>query len=123
MTVREEKNHLNGIIRFITDNRKTREKYKQRLNRTKETVTTVKSNNVLREDKQQGNENGKSYAEAVKYNRINISNDTVNLSEIYNQLLEATSKAWTQTMNLDPKKRGPSKTWTLKNLDSENSEL
>ena len=25
---------------------------------------------------------------AVKYNRINISNDTVNLSEIYNQLLE-----------------------------------
>ena len=24
----------------------------------------------------------------VKYNRINISNDTVNLSEIYNQLLD-----------------------------------
>ena len=88
MTVREEENHLNGINRFITDNRKTREKYKQRLNRTKETVTTVKSNNVLTEDKQQGDENGKSYAEAVKYNRINISNDTVNLSEIYNQLLE-----------------------------------
>ena len=88
MNVREEENHLNGINRFITDNRKTREKYKQRLNRTKETVTTVKSNNVLREDKQQGDENGKSYAEAVKYNRINISNDTVNLSEIYNQLLE-----------------------------------
>ena len=123
MTVREEKNHLNGIIRFITDNRKTREKYKQRLNRTKETVTTVKSNNVLTKDKHLGDENGKSYAEAVKYNRINISNDTVNLSEIYNQLLEATSKAWTQTMNLDPKKPGPSKTWTLKNLDSENSEL
>ena len=88
MNVREEENHLNGINRFITDNRKTREKYKQRLNRTKETVTTVKSNNVLREDKQQGDENGKSYAEAVKYNRINISNDTVNLSEIYNELLE-----------------------------------
>ena len=34
-TVREEENHLNGINRFITDNRKTREKYKQRLNRTK----------------------------------------------------------------------------------------
>ena len=106
MTLREEKNHVNGIIRFITDNWKTREKYKQRLNRTKETVATVKSNSVLTEDKQQGNENGKFYAEAVKYNRINISNDTVNLSEIYNHLLEATSKAWTQTMNLDPKKPG-----------------
>ena len=87
MTVREEENHLNGINRFITDNRKTREKYKQRLNRTKETVTTVKSN-VLTAGKEQGNESGKSYAEAVKYNRINISNDTANLSEIYNQLLE-----------------------------------
>ena len=88
MTVREEENHLNGINRFITDNRKTREKYKQRLNRTKETVTTVKSNNVLTAGNEQGNESGKSYAEAVKYNRINISNDTANLSEIYNQLLE-----------------------------------
>ena len=87
MTVREEENHLNGINRFITDNRKTREKYKQRLNRTKETATTVKSN-VLTEDKQQSNESGKPYAEVVKYNRINICNDTVNLSEIYNQLLE-----------------------------------
>ena len=72
VTVREEENHLNGINRFITDNRKTREKYKI-LNRMKETVTTVKSN-VL--------------TEAVKCNRINISNDAVNLSKIYNQLLE-----------------------------------
>ena len=60
--------------------RKLGKKYKQRLNRTKETVTTVKSNNVLTEDKQQGNENGQSYAEAVMYNRMNISNDAVNLS-------------------------------------------
>ena len=67
--------YLNGNNRFITDNRKTREKYKQGLNRTKETVTTVKSNNILTEDKQQGNENGKSYAEAVKYSRMNISNE------------------------------------------------
>ena len=88
MNVREEENHLNGINRFITDNRKTREKYKQRLNSTKETVTTVKSNNVLMEDKQQGDEHGKSYVEVIKYKRINISNYTVNLSEIYNQLLE-----------------------------------
>ena len=44
MTVRKEENHLNGNNRFITDNRKTREKYKQRLKSTKETVTTVKSN-------------------------------------------------------------------------------
>ena len=88
MTVRKEENHLNGINRFITGNRKTREKYKQTLNITKETVTTVKSNNVLTEDKQQGDKNGKPYAEVVKYNRINISNDTVNLSEIYNQLLD-----------------------------------
>ena len=87
-TGREEENHLNGINRFITDNRKTREKYKQRLYRTKETVTTVKNNNVLTEEKQQGDENRISYAEAVKYNRINNSNDTVNLSEIYNQFLE-----------------------------------
>ena len=91
MTVREEENHLNGINRFITDNRKTREKYKQRLNRSKETVTTVVTtvkSNVLTEDKQQSNESGKPYAEAIKYNRINICNDTVNLSEIYNHLLE-----------------------------------
>ena len=57
VTVREEENHMNGINRFVTDNRKTREKYKQRLNRTKETATTVKSNNVLTEDKHQGDEN------------------------------------------------------------------
>ena len=88
MAVGEEKYHLNGINRFITGNRKTREKFKQRLNPTKEAVTTVKSNNVLTEDKRRGNENGKSYAKAVKYNRINISNDAVNLSKIYNQLLE-----------------------------------
>ena len=80
LTVKEKENYLNGNNRFITDNKKTRKKYKKRLNRTKETVTTVKSNNVLTEDKQQGNENGHSYAEAVMYNRINISNDTVNLS-------------------------------------------
>ena len=86
VTVREDENHLNDINRFITDNRKTREKYKI-LNRMKETVTTVKSN-VLTEGKQQGNENGKSYAEAVKCNRINISNDAVNLSKIHKQLLE-----------------------------------
>ena len=72
---------------FITDNRKTREKYKQRLNLTKETDATVKSNNVLTEDKQQGDENGKSYAETVKYNRINIFNDTVNLSEFITSCL------------------------------------
>ena len=53
LTVREEENHLNNNNRFITDNRKTREKYKQRLNCTKESATTVKSNNVLMEDKQQ----------------------------------------------------------------------
>ena len=104
MTVREEENHLNGINRFITDNRKTREKYKQRLNRTKETVATVKSNNVLTEDKEQGDENGKSYAEAVKYNRINISNDTVNLSEIYNQLLENELKNNTSKVEISPAK-------------------
>ena len=88
MTVREEENHLDGKNRLITDNRKSREKYKQRLNSTKETVTTVKSNNFFNGGKQQGNENQKSYAEAVYYNRINIFNDAVNLSKIYNQLLE-----------------------------------
>ena len=77
---------------YIHNNRKTREKYKQRLDRTKETVTTIKSNNVLTEDKQQVNENGKSDAEAVKYNRMNKSYDTINLSEIYNQLLKDESK-------------------------------
>ena len=81
VTVREEENHLNGIDRFIIDDRKTREKFKQKLNRKEGAVTAVKSNNILEEDKQQGKENGKSYAEEVKYNRINISNDTVHLSE------------------------------------------
>ena len=42
VTVRKEENHLNGNNRFITDNRKVREKYKQKLNHTKQTVTTVK---------------------------------------------------------------------------------
>ena len=88
VTLREEENHLNGINRFVTDNRKTREKYKQILNLTKETVTTVKSNNVLTEDKQQGDHNGKSYAGTVEYNSINISNDTVNLCEISSHLLQ-----------------------------------
>ena len=36
--VREEENHLTGNNRLITDNRKTREKYKQILNRTKQIV-------------------------------------------------------------------------------------
>ena len=31
----------------------------------------------------------------------------------------ATSKAWTQTLDPDPEKPGPWKTWTLKNLDPE----
>ena len=47
VTVKEEENHLNGSNRFIIDNRKAREKYKQRLNRTKETVTTIKSNVLM----------------------------------------------------------------------------
>ena len=52
----------------------------------KKTVTTIKSNNVLTEGKHQGNENAKSYAEAVRFNRMNISNNTINLFEIYNHL-------------------------------------
>ena len=92
VTVREEENHLNGTNRFITNNRKAREKYKQRLNRTKETVTIMKRNNVLPEDKQEGNENVKSYADGVKYNKMNVSNDTINLSAIYNQVLDDESK-------------------------------
>ena len=55
VTVREEENHLNGNSRFITDNRKATKKYKQRLNRTKETSTTVKRNNVLTENKEPSN--------------------------------------------------------------------
>ena len=31
----------------------------------------------------------------------------------------ATSKTWTQTLDPDPEKPGPWKTWTLKNLDYE----
>ena len=34
-------------------------------------------------------------------------------------LLWATSKTWTRTLDPDPEKPGPRKTWTLKNLDSE----
>ena len=32
----------------------------------------------------------------------------------------ATSKTWTRTLDLDPEKPRPRKTWTLKNLDPEN---
>ena len=32
---------------------------------------------------------------------------------------EATSKTWTQTLDPDPEKPGPRKTWTQKNLDPE----
>ena len=59
VTVKEEENHLNDNNRFATGNRKAREKYEQRLNRTKGTVTTIKSNNLLTQDKQQGSENVK----------------------------------------------------------------
>ena len=34
-------------------------------------------------------------------------------------LTAATSKTWTGTLDPDPEKPGPSKTWTLKNLDPE----
>ena len=103
LTVREEENRLNDNTMFITDNKKTREKYKQRPNRTKETVTAVKSNNVLMEGKQQGNESGKSYVEAVKHNKMNISNDTVNFSEIYDQLLEDESNNTSRIEIFPPK--------------------
>ena len=52
VTVREEENYLNDNNRFITGNRKVREKYKQRLNRTKGSVNTIKSSNLLTQDKQ-----------------------------------------------------------------------
>ena len=35
---------------------------------------------------------------------------------------KATSKTWTRILDPDPKKRGPGKTWTLKNLDPEKRE-
>ena len=35
----------------------------------------------------------------------------------FKYVLMATSKTWTQTLDLDPEKSGPRKTWTLKNLD------
>ena len=31
--------------------------------------------------------------------------------------ITATSKTWIKTLDLDPEKPGPRKTWTLKNLD------
>ena len=62
VTVREEEYHLNNNNRFITNNRIAGEKYKQELTSTKEAVTTIKSINVLTEDKQQDNGNVKSYA-------------------------------------------------------------
>ena len=92
MTVTEEGYHLNGKNRFITDNRKAREKYKQRQNCTKETVIAIKSNNVLTDDKKQGNEKVICYAGLEKDNKMNISNNVVNLPEIYKQLLEGESK-------------------------------
>ena len=52
VTVREEENYLNDNNRFITGNRKVREKYKHRLNRTKGSVNTIKSSNLLTQDKQ-----------------------------------------------------------------------
>ena len=62
VTVREEEDHLNNNNRFITNNRIAGEKYKQELTSTKEAVTTIKSINVLTEDKQQDNGKVKSYA-------------------------------------------------------------
>ena len=62
VTVREEEYHLNNNNRFITNNRIAGEKYKQELTSTKEAVTTIKSINVLTEDKQQDNGKVKSYA-------------------------------------------------------------
>ena len=62
VTVREEEDHLNNNNRFITNNRIAGKKYKQELTSTKEAVTTIKSINVLTEDKQQDNGNVKFYA-------------------------------------------------------------
>ena len=62
VTVREEEDHLNNNNRFIINNRIAGEKYKQELTSTKEAVTTIKSINVLTEDKQQDNGKVKSYA-------------------------------------------------------------
>ena len=47
--------------------------------------------------------NVKSYAEAVKYYWVNISDDMVNLSEIYYQLLEDESKN-TSKVEISPPK-------------------
>ena len=38
-------------------------------------------------------------------------------------IVKATSKTWTQTLDLDPEKPGLRKTWILKHLGSKNSEL
>ena len=35
---------------------------------------------------------------------------------------QATSKTWTQTLDSDPEKPGPRKTWTRKKLDTEKPE-
>ena len=53
--------------------------------------------------KQQGNENENSYLEVVKYNRMKISNGTVGLFEIYNQLLEDESNS-TSKVEISPPK-------------------
>ena len=75
VTVRKQKIHQEINETFITDNRKTREKYKQK----EEAVTILKNNKILGEDDKQGSK-FKSYAAAVKENDQIVSKDRLNLS-------------------------------------------
>ena len=63
-----------------------------------------------------------TYADIIDH----ISNDLLNLSILfikrkltynYDDVKWAISKTWTQTLDPNPEKPGPRKTWTQKNLD------
>ena len=85
-----ETRHIDN--KFITDNQKSRKKFKQETFIDKGNANSI--NNVMIENSTQSNERIRSYTEAVKYSTSDMSEtfNKNNLSEIYKQLIEDENK-------------------------------
>ena len=54
---------------------------------------------------------------------IQYKNGCLGAPDLFHMFTRATSKTWTRTLDQDPEKPGPRKTWTLQTLDPEKSGL
>ena len=96
-----ETRHIDN--KFITDNRKSRKKFKQETFIDKGNANSI--NNVIIENSTQSNERIRSYAEAVKYSASDMSEtfNKNNLPEIYKQLREDENKNFLKIETAPPK--------------------